>query len=134
MHSRQWQIVFHLHADRSATARIHVDGRLLLPECDGLPVGEALGYVAAALIDSHPADRLLLRTQGSAGAIRSARYTDATQAQDWLRQRCAELGHALEPTLGDAASDEGARSGVRAALRGEADRDQAEARPGRSAR
>jgi hypothetical protein len=133
MQSRHWQIVFHLHADRSVTVRIHVDGRLLLPGCDGLPVDEALGYVDAALTDSHPADRLLLRTQGTVGAIKSTGVTDAAQAQAWLRERCRELSLALGPARETADEGESARSGLRAALR-DVDDDKAQARPGRSAR
>jgi hypothetical protein len=112
MEPRQWQIVFHLHGDGTATVRIQVNGRLLMPGCAGLPVEEALGYVEAALIDCHAADQLSLRTQGSVGSIRSFRPTDAARGQIWLRERVAELVRALAVGAGDAA-DSGVRPGLR---------------------
>lgn len=115
MESRQWQIVFHLHGDGTATVRIHVNGRLLMPGCGGLPVDEALGYVEAALVDCHTADQLILRTQGSVGSIRSIRHVDAKRGQIWLCDRVAELVRELERTTsdgGDGASDSGVRPGL----------------------
>jgi hypothetical protein len=115
MEPRGWQVVLHLHADRSATARIQVNGRLLLPGCDGLPAEQTLQYIAGALVDFRAGDQLALRAQGSVGTIRTIRLGDALLAQLWLRERVAELTQALEPEA--SAEDSGARSGVRAALK-----------------
>jgi hypothetical protein len=116
MKPRHWQIVFHLHADMSATARIHVDGRLLLPGCDGFPADQALGYIEAALVDCHATDRLALRTQGTAGKIESIRLADPQRAQAWLTERAALLMGALGPD-GDTVEDASARSGLRPVLK-----------------
>ncbi len=101
MEKRQWQVVFHLHGDNSATVRIQSNGRLLMPSCDGLQIDEALGYVEAALLDCHPGDQLNLRAQGSVGAIRTMRLTDPELAQAWLRERVRELAGALEASRGE---------------------------------
>jgi hypothetical protein len=108
MEKRQWQVVFHLHGDNSATVRIQSDGRLLMPSCDGLPIGEALGYVEAALLDCHPGDPVNLRAQGCVGTIRTMRSTDPEHAQTWLRERVRELAGVL-----DAARGETTRSSLR---------------------
>jgi hypothetical protein len=79
-------------------------------------VDEALGYVAAALVDCHAADQLTLRTQGSVGSIRSFRPVDARRGQIWLRDRVAELARALELSAGSADGDD-ANSGLRPGLR-----------------
>lgn len=101
MQPRQWQVVFHLHADNSATVRIHSDGRLLMPSCDGLPIDEALGYVEAALLDCHPGDQLSLRAQGTVGTIRTIRLGDTELAYAWLRERVTELSGALGASHGE---------------------------------
>lgn len=112
METRQWQVVFHLHGDHSATVRIQSNGRLLMPSCDGLPIDEALGYVDAALLDCHPGDQLSLRAQGSVGSIRTMRLTDPELAQVWLRQRVSELAGALDAARG-ARTHSGLRPGPR---------------------
>jgi hypothetical protein len=108
MEPRQWQVVFHLHADNSATVRIQSNGRLLMPSCDGLPIEEALGYVEAALLDCHTGDQLNMRAQGSVGTIRTLRLSDPELALAWMRERVRELAGAL-----DAARAEGTHSGLR---------------------
>jgi len=115
MKPRQWQIVFHLHADLSATARIQVDGRVLLPTCDGLPAEESLGSIAAALVDHHAEDQLDLRAQGSVGVIRTIRLSSPAMAQAWLQDRVGELS--LARARDSAAREpEGAGSGLRPSL------------------
>jgi hypothetical protein len=108
MEPRQWQVVFHLHADNSATVRIQSNGRLLMPSCDGLPIDEALGYVEAALLDCHTGDQLNMRAQGSVGTIRTLRLSDPELALAWMRERVRELAGAL-----DASRGEGTHSGLR---------------------
>jgi hypothetical protein len=80
---RLWNVVVHRHEDVSFTARVWVDGKLLLPECVGCPAAAALAYVEEALVDVRAADQLALRAQGS-GGIRTFRASHSELALRWL--------------------------------------------------
>jgi hypothetical protein len=104
---RLWNIVLHQHGDASCTARVWVDGKLLLPDCVGRPAAAALEYVGEALVDVRPEDRLALRVQGGA-AIRTWRAEDVESATRWLSQRVE-----VPSTCSD-----GAKSGTRPIVSG----------------
>jgi hypothetical protein len=93
---RRWSVVVHQHEDASVTARVWVDGKLLLPDCVGCSGAGALAYVEEALIDVRPGDALELRAQGS-GGIRTFRPPDPTVASRWLAYRLDADAEASAP-------------------------------------
>ena len=122
MSPRLWSIVFHLHADATATVHVHVDSRLLLPSCESRPVPDALRYVEAVLVDVHASDQLALRVQSITGTPESRRCRDALDAKLWLRERVAVLRRTLgsgPPGATVEEADDSHDSGVRPALRDE---------------
>lgn len=105
MHPRRlWSIVLHQHEDASYTARVSVDGKVLLPECVACAGEAAIAYIVAALVDARLEDQLMLRAQGS-GAIRTWRAKDAASAARWLSEQM--------PSLSAATCSDGAKSGTR---------------------
>jgi hypothetical protein len=105
---RLWSIVLHRHTDASFTARVWVDGKLLLPDCVGRSRGTVLSYLGEALIDARGDDRLAVRSQGC-GAIESFPATDPESAKQWLMEQLRSDTHG-EP-------DPGAESGTRPIVR-----------------
>jgi hypothetical protein len=97
MTPRLWNIVFHFHADATATVFIHVDARLLLPSCDSRSAAQALGYVEAVLVDSRAEDTLALRVQGVTASPHYVRAKSAIAAMGWLRERVSELERTALP-------------------------------------
>lgn len=111
MDPRLWSIAVHVHNDATITARVHVEGRLLLPTCESQTLEQALGYVAAVLVDYRERDRLALRKQGAAGTDWNLGADSPQLALGWLRERLTQS------TVAEAPTAEGHRSGTRPVLR-----------------
>lgn len=109
MGPRIWNIVLHLHGDGSAAVRVSVNGRGLLPSCEGQSIERALGYIEAVLIDCRPGDRLAVRAQGP-GMLRNFQPADGQAACAWLSARAHE---ALGTREQEAAATLQAASGTR---------------------
>jgi hypothetical protein len=122
MTPRLWSIVFHLHADATATVHVHVDSRRLLPSCESYPLSRALGYVEAVLVDVRPDDQLTLRLQSVTSSPQFRRFQDVLEAKLWLRERAGALRRVLgsKPPEGELeGSESSSSSGLRPALRDE---------------
>lgn len=100
---RIWNIVLHLHADGRAAARVSVNGRALLPSCEGQAIERALGYIEAVLVDCRPGDQLAVRAQGP-GMLRNFLPPDGQAACAWLSARADEALGAIAPATSQAAS------------------------------
>lgn len=75
--------------------RVNVNGRTLLPSCEGQSVARALAYVEAVLVDWRPGDRIGVRAQGL-GTLLNFRPHDAPAAYAWLNERAYEALSACE--------------------------------------
>lgn len=91
---RVWNVVFHVHADRTASVRVSVNARALLPPCDSQSIAQALHYTEAVLVDYRSGDVLWLRAQGT-GMLLNLRAADANRGLAWLREHAAELSQAI---------------------------------------
>jgi hypothetical protein len=102
---RLWNVVLHRHEDSTSTARVWVDGKLLLPGCIACSGHEALCYLGEALSDARRGDGLALRVQGR-GGMRVFSTRDPSEAISWLAEQPRMVA------CSDAAA-EGPQSGTR---------------------
>ena len=109
---RRWNVVLHQHEDASFTARVWVDGTLLLPDCVACGTQAALEYVIEALVDVRPGDAIEVRTQGVTG-VQSCRAPDASHVRRWLQEK-------MPVPYADSGVAEGAKSGTRRIVRSNA--------------
>lgn len=107
---RFWSIACHAHTDNLVTARVHVEGRLLLPSCEGKSPVDALRYLEAVLVDCREQDRFALRIQGAPGVEWNLRAASPNAVLSWFRKeltaRCTSP-RASEDTTADEAAHSG---------------------------